>query len=1039
MRFTINRPADGIRHRHREFKNETKEQLPVTVPSKERGSKIDYAVAVDYALVWSRSLACCSVLMLFAEGVNFVTGPMIALISSIGIFGKAQIPASKIFRKDRKLQLRIFISPVLLLLLHFFLITVVLLTKSSARMAGINVNEMALKLVFTSSAEEKRVAFGDFMDYQMIAKFILKETLRTVIYSLSIGVISFMASRSVARKHMCINGVIAIPLKYALLGSLLFVLGKMSILHFNSFASHHGKYLPSFVAPPPVSMVRKPSIIILSIDSLRNDLFSPETFPLTYKTLLGEENASSNPFAACTRWSHHDSGAFQSEQGFAALFYSVSGPQQRHFFQHKHDKSIKSWPLETLRSQGYYMHRIMSYNYKFCWVISADCDIHFRDFDTTIPTFEGSVGGGDARVYNDATEWIQSRAANKSSPYLLSIDLQDGRFPYRAPGNLNNTFLPELSEEETYLLKQNLPEMAPPKIEQAREKLFNRIKNSLRKIDLALSSFVNNTIISLLSSEEDFIFIITGDHGEILMDDKSIEFGHAIESANDAQRLVPMFMCGTRDIIASLRVPENVTTSHAAVLPSILRASGAVLGREWEREVIATQAQAPVVSRHPWTDLAVISSQSSRTVIRDSRVIESVGQWDRSPLLVELRNKLQFRDDRFNSISWPGLNHWDDAAQPPGGGGGDLDKEETDIFDLQKNPHPVNFGIYNSDPTLERLEALRPSIDLTRKHLHYQTANEVVDVVSIGSDTRFEYLKAQASTWASHPHVRSFWGFTEKHGHNETCDSMTEDEVKSHVDACTGGLNGFRKSVQEFISEGYTAVEDKKRSEAGWLCAQRRVGRALGWLKGVAYADKEIVLPDYLLIVDDDTYIDLDVFEEKIRRFQGNSDGSAQVFASCLFRENGYIKWPFAFGGFGTFLSKASIQQLIRPIYCKNVDETDKDVCESVRLGRIGERQLFREGMSIAELFHNYSSLKMFCLHSDWLIGYIVKYYIFTDIKGLAHWPSTCGNVTMECRFGMEACHRQLPEEMESFSYSMNIRDRASNHMNSSLFPLTSN
>ena len=135
-----------------------------------------------------------------------------------------------------------------------------------------------------------------------------------------------------------------------------------------------------------------------------------------------------------------------------------------------------------------------------------------------------------------------------------------------------------------------------------------------------------------------------------------------------------------------------------------------------------------------------------------------------------------------------------------------------------------------------------------------------------------------------------------------------------------------------------------------------------------------------MLIVDDDTYIDLDVFEEKIGRFQGNSDGSAQVFASCLFREKGYIKWPFAFGGFGTFLSKASIQQLIRPIYCKNVDETDKDVCESVRLGRIGERQLFREGMSIAELFHDYSSLKMFCLHSDWLIGYIVKYYIFTDI-----------------------------------------------------------
>ena len=222
------------------------------------------------------------------------------------------------------------------------------------------------------------------------------------------------------------------------------------------------------------------------------------------------------------------------------------------------------------------------------------------------------------------------------------------------------------------------------------------------------------------------------------------------------------------------------------------------------------------------------------------------------------------------------------------------------------------------------------------------------------------------------------------------------------------------------------------REESGWLCAQRRIGRALGWIKNVPYAEQgNNTLPDFLLIVDDDTFIDLESFQEKHSDSMNHSIERAQVVASCLFETNGFIKWPFAYGGFGTYLNRASIQQLIRPIYCKGgtirgTDVSTQGVCDSIRRNRLGERKLFREGMSIADLFHDYSALQMFCVHSDWLMGYITRYYLTSKAKedinigsemtGIAHWPSTCGNVTMKCQPGMDACHRQPPEAMEALT-----------------------
>jgi hypothetical protein len=72
----------------------------------------------------------------------------------------------------------------------------------------------------------------------------------------------------------------------------------------------------------------------------------------------------------------------------------------------------------------------------------------------------------------------------------------------------------------------------------------------------------------------------------------------------------------------------------------------------------------------------------------------------------------------------------------------------------------------------------------------------------------------------------------------------------------------------------------------------------------------------------------------------------------------------------------------------------------------------------------------MFCIHSDWLTGYIANFYGISKrdedtedkedremrMYGMAVWPEQCGNMTMICVDGSGTCHRQGPEAMQHFA-----------------------
>lgn len=310
----------------------------------------------------------------------------------------------------------------------------------------------------------------------------------------------------------------------------------------------------------------------------------------------------------------------------------------------------------------------------------------------------------------------------------------------------------------------------------------------------------------------------------------------------------------------------------------------------------------------------------------------------------------------------------------------------------------------------------------------------VVDVVSIGSISRLDFLMAQVESWASHRSMRHYWGFSELNDFDPECTSSAPaQEVAAYVESCrafhSADGNGFFASYY-----GKTEGGRDRAHSPGWLCAQRRPGRAFGWLHSQYTGGTEP--PDYLLVVDDDSYVDVPHLLHLLNWHREQRQQRATVLAGCLFQagEDSPLPFDISYGGFGTILDKKTITQLSTPIYCRNY-VSDQFVCDKINKNAVGEAPIFKDGMTLFHLFYLYSSIQNFCYHSDWMLAYVLEHYVHSDIDSghyaesvsdaklsptlipIQAYPS-CGNITdagntRPCSMDSITCHNLDPQDME--------------------------
>ena len=265
----------------------------------------------------------------------------------------------------------------------------------------------------------------------------------------------------------------------------------------------------------------------------------------------------------------------------------------------------------------------------------------------------------------------------------------------------------------------------------------------------------------------------------------------------------------------------------------------------------------------------------------------------------------------------------------------------------------------------------------------------IVDIISVGSLLKEQFQNSQEKTFGQHPAVRNFFRVTEMTDTDRECfTELTYDELDDIMAFCEP------KSSKSWMAGRFRDMIFRPKKNAGWMCAQKRPIDGLNQVLN-QYKNGSLDVPKYLFIIDDDTYINMDALLDML--LKNFSYETPQVVAGCNFVFLHKEAMTFPYGGFGSYISRVSIQRLIKPINCTDTfnrgqlgDPFSRLTCWRIHQNIMGEKQFFTDGMSVSDLMYKFSSEQPFskaaswpkdagyCFHSDHALAYFINMYHIT-------------------------------------------------------------
>ena len=287
--------------------------------------------------------------------------------------------------------------------------------------------------------------------------------------------------------------------------------------------------------------------------------------------------------------------------------------------------------------------------------------------------------------------------------------------------------------------------------------------------------------------------------------------------------------------------------------------------------------------------------------------------------------------------------------------------------------------------------------DVSSSPTTHSPTGPIIDVISIGSIHQKDIQDAQESTFGSH--VRHFYRLDERNDTETNCHSQLTDELLQNVVTFCKLRRRFRDQYDMLyrLTGNYARYEwlKQKKNPLGWMCAQKR---PIDGLLRVLKQQPQYELPDYLWLMDDDTWIHPQKVPSTLVALYPPANGIPYVVAGCMVRSRVHeMNFTMPFGGWGTVLNRAALEQLQKPIVCRsetiNDDEFVRNACLRLQENLLGEQSFFQEGMSVLDLMEAYTFRYPYldvrnwtdvgyCLHSDWNVGYFVNYYNIASHSG---------------------------------------------------------
>lgn len=280
-----------------------------------------------------------------------------------------------------------------------------------------------------------------------------------------------------------------------------------------------------------------------------------------------------------------------------------------------------------------------------------------------------------------------------------------------------------------------------------------------------------------------------------------------------------------------------------------------------------------------------------------------------------------------------------------------------------------------------------------------------IDWLSVGSKTRPDLSQAHERLYGSTSrYIRHLLTANEDDDADLSCRKvLTVNDTLAIADFCQ-----VRKKDANLPDGAKWVISDQfrymllnvTRHPVGWLCAQRRFALALVKVlrqyqasgKTLSDTNRSLIMPDYLMIVDDDTYYNLPKF---VKFLEGKNPEEDFMIPGVSYWLSFKPRFRIYHGGYGLTMSRGAIHNALQPIYCHHDRTTPKNTtpavpdehlfCPRLRENWMGEYHVFRNGMTLMDLVHAYVTTwepfsnfqnwtTGFCFHGDWVLTYFLAY-----------------------------------------------------------------
>jgi Glycosyltransferase 61 len=263
--------------------------------------------------------------------------------------------------------------------------------------------------------------------------------------------------------------------------------------------------------------------------------------------------------------------------------------------------------------------------------------------------------------------------------------------------------------------------------------------------------------------------------------------------------------------------------------------------------------------------------------------------------------------------------------------------------------------------------------------------NPIIDIIAIGSLSRSILLDTQQQTFGSHRYVRNLYPITELNDTETKCvPDLSANQMQDVIKFCSNGnMKGQSDMSKQFRTDLFRPVSNSTE----WLCAQKRTIDGLH-IALEKYKNGITPIPDYLILIKDDTYLNIDSLVETFQESYPPNEN--HIIAGCTYLRPKKVHFVIPIGGVGSVLTRATIEMIMKPIHCQGVghymDPYTRWACWRLKYNHVGEWQFFKDGMSIGDLMYAYTSGLLytkvvewkdtgFCFHSDHALAYFFNFY----------------------------------------------------------------